>query len=88
MQQRAEAETNLERLQVLRAEQMSGYMAARHSREVVGELEARVKALHDAELRMREQRWNDEMFLMRRVSNSDKKTVPEGLDGTKGLGGR
>jgi hypothetical protein len=88
VQQRAEAETNLERLQALRVEQMSAYMAARHSREVVGELEERVRALHNVELSMREQKWNDEMFLMRRVSNFDKKAAQEELDGTKELRGR
>lgn len=66
-----EAENKLQTLGALRRQQMSTYIADRSAREVVEELEERCMVVRDAELSLRERKWNEDNFLARRVSNSN-----------------
>ena len=72
LQQCVEAENKVERLKAARAERMATYMAARLARQVAEELEGQRRAAHQAEIVLREQKWNEDMFLARRVSNSNR----------------
>lgn len=67
-----EAEDQLTKLESLRAEQMTAYVEARCTREAVSKLEEQSKLAYEAELAVREQKWNEDMFLASRVSNSNK----------------
>lgn len=77
LQQCAEADKSVETLEVLRAEQMTAYMAVRRAREVAEKLEEEKSAAHEAELALREQKWNEDMFLARKVSNSNRRISSE-----------
>lgn len=72
LQQCAEAEKNIERVEAIRAEQMAAYMEARRAREVAEKLEEESSLARRAELALREQKWNEDLFLARRVSNSNR----------------
>ena len=77
LQQCAEAEKNIARLETIRAERMAAYMEARRAREVAEKLEEQSSMTHRAELALREQKWNEDLFLARRVSNSNITMAPE-----------
>jgi len=70
-QQCIELDAKLRRLKQLHVQQMAVYMAARRSRELVGELEEQNNAAYRADRALREQKWDEDMFLARRLSNSD-----------------
>lgn len=79
LQQCAEAERNIARLETIRAERMAAYMQARRAREVAEKLEEQSSMAHQAELALREQKWNEDLFLARRVSNSNRTMGAEAL---------
>lgn len=85
LQQCAEAEKTMQRLEALRAEQMRAYLDARCARETVGELQKRSRAVREAEINMREQKWNEDVFLARKVSNSNMIMHSEQLADSKEL---
>ncbi|HEV2575620.1 MAG TPA: hypothetical protein VGU25_00295 [Acidobacteriaceae bacterium] len=79
----AEAAKKIEKLEKARAEQMAAYIAARRNREVAEKLEEERSAAHEAEVALREQKWNEDMFLARKVSNSNRSMSSGHLFGTK-----
>lgn len=80
----AEAERELTKLTTVRAEQMSVYMLARCERESVSDLEKRSREALERAVLLREQKWNEDMFLARRVSNPDTTPVLEESGEPKG----
>ena len=81
----AEAEMKIEKLETVRSAQMGAYMTARRNREVAGKLEEERSAAHEAQVALREQKWNEDMFLARKVSNSNRNIGPEDQFGSKEL---
>lgn len=65
IQQRSEAESQIEALERMRSEQVKNYAAALCARQIVSELRDRRKAAYDAELLRREQKRNEDLFLAR-----------------------
>ena len=79
----AETAKKIEQLEAVKAEQMAAYMATRRNREVAEKLEEERSAAHEAEAALREQKWNEDMFLARKVSNSNRSMILEHSFGTK-----
>jgi flagellar export protein FliJ len=65
--QRARAVKEIQRVEMMRNEQLAIYLAARCGREVISELLQRRASEYDAERRIREQKRNEDLFLSRRV---------------------
>jgi flagellar export protein FliJ len=65
--QHSEALSRVANLEKMRVEQMVIYLAARCGREVISELRERRTSAYQADLRMREQKRNDDLFLSRRA---------------------
>lgn len=66
-QQRSEALSQRVKLEQMRISQMVTYLAARRDREVISELQQRRMAAYQAELRVREQKRSEDLFLARRA---------------------
>jgi len=65
--QRSDALSQIAKLEKMRVEQMVIYLAARCGREVISELQEQRMAAYQADLRVREQKRNEELFLSRRA---------------------
>jgi hypothetical protein len=63
--------SHMKMLEDLRADQMQAYLSARRGRELIEELDRRRAEAHNDDMRVREQRRDEELFLMRRDRDRD-----------------
>lgn len=72
IERRGEMLARINEIERRRVEQMRVYVSARREREVIDEVHGKREALREAQRRAREQKRVEELFIVRRVRQSDR----------------